>query len=189
MNSSRQITKAYRRPRSRTTFSWTTRHLKKLVNEFKAKYNTQSRHFIIIQLLDEFHRWSSCAPSYNAIAKKLEACEYLQTGIGAKRNVSFAHSVAWISHCTRGPCPAQDETCVKYGDCFDCGAPLDDKIEINYVLKCDCCEDAEEIVVCSACSACADDHNDNCESDDDWDINDGCTPNTPRPWCKICNRK
>jgi hypothetical protein len=179
MDTSRQITKAYRRPRSRISFSWTTRHLKKLVNEFKEKYNTQSKHSTIIQLLDEFHRWSSCAPSYNAIAKKLDACVCLHIDIGAKRNVSSAHYEAWISHCTRGPCPAQDETCVSYGDCFNCGAPLDDKTEINYVLKCDCCEGAEEVVVCCACAG---------ESDDDWDINDGCTPNTPRPWCRICNR-
>ena len=111
MNTSRQITKAYRRPRSRISFSWTTRHLKKLVGEFKSKYNKQSRHFTIIQLLDEFHLWSSCAPSYNAIAKKIEACEYLQTGVsrsGVKRNVSSAHAAAWICPCTRAPCPRTD---------------------------------------------------------------------------------
>jgi len=179
MDTSRQITKAYRRSRSRISFSWTTRHLKKLIGEFKSKYNTQSRHFTIIQLLDEFHHWSSsCAPSYNAIAKKLDACEYLQTGVShssAKRNISSAHYAAWISPCTRAPCPSRDDTCVKYGDCFDCGAPIDDKSEINFVPKCNCCENAEEIVVCCACV-------------DEWESNDGCTPNTPRPWCRMCNR-
>lgn len=174
MNTSRQITKAYRRPRSRISFSWTTRHLKKLIGEFKAKYNTQSRHFTIIQLLDEFHLWSSCAPSYNAIAKKIEACEYLQTGIGAKRNVSLAHNLNWICPCTRGPCPSRDDTCAKYGDCFDCGAPIDDRSEINFVPKCDCCENAEEIVVCCACA-------------DDNDDDDCFTP--PCPCCRMCNRE
>jgi hypothetical protein len=169
MNTSRQISKAYRRPRSRISFSWTTRHLKKLVCEFKAKYNTQSRHLIIIQLLDEFHRWSSCAPSYNAIAKKIEACEFLLSGIGAKRNVSLAHYFNWICPCTRGPCPSRDDTCAKYGDCFDCGTPIDDKSEINFVSKCDCCEDAEEIVVCCACA----------------DNNDCVSP--PCPCCRMCN--
>ena len=155
MDCSSQINRAYSRRRSRMSFQWTPIHLTTLANDFKTKYNTASRHTIIIQLLDKFNRLSLRVPSYNAVAKKMDACVYLLTGIGSKYSVSSAHAATWLSSCL-GCCriqhPPLDDTCTKYGDCFDCGAPLDDKIHFNLVPKCDCCANVEEIVVCCDCA-------------------------------------
>jgi hypothetical protein len=65
------------------------------------------------------------------------------------------HSDTSHSDCRRHALPAlpRPSSLPSLGNCFFCGSGLTDKIDWNFVPRCDCstCEEVDEVCVCSVC--------------------------------------
>jgi hypothetical protein len=119
-------------------------------------------------------RWVSL-PSLGAVLLKLRECHRIVHSVNAlclatyeslrdDRVISldfynaitnFISQRSALSHtgCRRHALPALPRPCLlpSYGSCWFCGSGLTDKIDWNFVPKCSCLSDSDDVSVCSLC--------------------------------------
>lgn len=151
-------------------------HLRVLIREY-VKSSVCMSH------LDEHHFERICArwirlPSLGAVLLKLQECHRIVHSVNALGLYTYEslrddrvissyfydaiitfitqHSDTSHSDCRRHALPAlpRPSSLPSLGNCFFCGSGLTDKIDWNFVPKCDCsstCEEVDEVCVCSVC--------------------------------------
>ena len=124
-------------------------------------------------------RWI-CLPSLRAVLLKLQECDSYASLVGTTeatydslRADGFMPQLAYeafdaeisriqLSHtgCRLHLLPAIPRSCAEpsWGSCFLCGEGLIDKIDLNWLPKCECLGDegtSDEVLVCSSCEGSA----------------------------------